>query len=418
MENILEALDPALEPILLKQTFKQGGNIVMKIGDNVIPYHHDFKFYLTTKLPNPHYAPESSVKLTLLNFTITQEGLEDQLLGITVAKERPDLEELKNNLVVSNAKMAKQLKDIESEILKLLSESTGNILDDENLINTLAQSKVTSNEIQAKADEAKKTEVMIDETRNKYRPVAFRAAILFFCVADMASVDPMYQYSMPWFVNLFMRAIDDSEKSEDIEERLKTLSDFFTCSLYENICRSLFEAHKLLFSFCVAIKILQGDGKINADEWRFFLSGSSGSKVDEPNPDESWLTAAVWGSLTSLAKLPEFDGICKTVKTQLLAWRAYFDSSETHIEPIPSGWQQKLDPLQRLCVLRCVRPDKVVPGMQEYVKHYIGTRFIEPPPFNLGQSYKDASATMPIVFVLSPGADPAEDLWKFAGEMK
>ncbi len=62
MENILESLDPALEPVLLKQTFKQGGNVVMKIGDNTIPYHNDFKFYLTTKLPNPHYAPETSVK--------------------------------------------------------------------------------------------------------------------------------------------------------------------------------------------------------------------------------------------------------------------------------------------------------------------------------------------------------------------
>jgi dynein heavy chain len=56
MENVLEGLDPALEPILLKQTFKQGGNIVMKIGDNTIPYHNDFKYYMTTKLPNPHYV--------------------------------------------------------------------------------------------------------------------------------------------------------------------------------------------------------------------------------------------------------------------------------------------------------------------------------------------------------------------------
>ena len=70
-------------------------------------------------------------QLTLLNFTITMEGLEDQLLGITVAKERPDLEESKNQLMMASAKMSAQLKDIESQILKLLSESTGNILDDE-----------------------------------------------------------------------------------------------------------------------------------------------------------------------------------------------------------------------------------------------------------------------------------------------
>ena len=79
-------------------------------------------------------------------------------------------------------------KDIESTILKLLSESEGNILDDEGLINTLAQSKVTSNEIAVKAEEAAKTEVVIDQTRNEYRPVAFRGALLFFCVADMGKV--------------------------------------------------------------------------------------------------------------------------------------------------------------------------------------------------------------------------------------
>jgi len=58
LENILEVLDPALEPLLLQQTFKQGGQEVIKIGDNIIPYHKNFKFYLTTKLRNPHYPPE------------------------------------------------------------------------------------------------------------------------------------------------------------------------------------------------------------------------------------------------------------------------------------------------------------------------------------------------------------------------
>ena len=64
---------------------------MLRLGDATVPYNDNFRFFMTTKLPNPHYAPETSVKVTLLNFTITMEGLEDQLLGITVAKERPDL---------------------------------------------------------------------------------------------------------------------------------------------------------------------------------------------------------------------------------------------------------------------------------------------------------------------------------------
>ena len=100
LENIGEELDPILEPLLLKQTFKQGGAICIKLGDNTIEYSKDFKFYITTKLRNPHYLPETSVKVTLLNFMITMEGLQDQLLGIVVARERPELEEEKSQLIL------------------------------------------------------------------------------------------------------------------------------------------------------------------------------------------------------------------------------------------------------------------------------------------------------------------------------
>jgi dynein heavy chain len=103
LENVGEKLDPALEPILLRATFKQGGATVIKIGENLIPYHEDFRFYLTTKLPNPHYSPEISATVTLLNFTLAPIGLEDQLLAIVVAAERPDLAEAKNLLTMNNA---------------------------------------------------------------------------------------------------------------------------------------------------------------------------------------------------------------------------------------------------------------------------------------------------------------------------
>jgi len=81
LENVLEELDPSLEPLLLKQIFKQGGVNCLRLGDSTVEYSENFRFYITTKLRNPHYLPEVSVKVTLLNFMITPEGLQDQLLG-------------------------------------------------------------------------------------------------------------------------------------------------------------------------------------------------------------------------------------------------------------------------------------------------------------------------------------------------
>ena len=80
LEELGEQLDPALEPILLKQTFTQGGRLLIRLGDSDIEYDRNFRFYMTTKMSNPHYLPEVCIKVTIINFTVTKTGLEDQLL--------------------------------------------------------------------------------------------------------------------------------------------------------------------------------------------------------------------------------------------------------------------------------------------------------------------------------------------------
>lgn len=81
LEEIGETLDPSLEPILLKQTFMSGGRLLIRLGDTDVDYDRNFRFYMTTKLANPHYLPEVCIKVTIINFTVTKSGLEDQLLG-------------------------------------------------------------------------------------------------------------------------------------------------------------------------------------------------------------------------------------------------------------------------------------------------------------------------------------------------
>lgn len=77
LENVLEEVDASLTPILLKQTFTKGNSVYLKLGENTLEYNKDFRFYLTSKLRNPHYLPELSTKVTIINFMITQEGLND-----------------------------------------------------------------------------------------------------------------------------------------------------------------------------------------------------------------------------------------------------------------------------------------------------------------------------------------------------
>lgn len=144
-----EYIDPAIDPILLKQAFKtEGGIRQMRLGDSNIDYDENFKFFMTTKMPNPHYLPEVCIKVTLINFTVTFMGLEEQLLGDVVIHEKPEIEKKRDEIVVTMDSDQRTLKNIEITILKLLSESTEEqILDEDNLIIVLENSKKTSREI-------------------------------------------------------------------------------------------------------------------------------------------------------------------------------------------------------------------------------------------------------------------------------
>ncbi|KAJ3214893.1 Dynein heavy chain 1, axonemal [Dinochytrium kinnereticum] len=419
LENVEEKLDPALEPILLRQTYKQGGNTVIKVGDSILPYHEDFKFYITTKLPNPHYSPETSATVTLLNFTLAPSGLEDQLLALVVANERPDLEEAKSQLTINNAQMKKELKDIEDKILYLLSSVQGSPVDDERLIETLAASKETSEEIQSKVVIAEQTEKDIDFIRNKYTPVAIRTRILFFCITELANIDPMYQYSLGWFMNLFISAISHSEKSDDIDQRIRNINDYFTFSLFSNVCRSLFEKHKLLFSFLLAIRILMNDDKIDLDEWKFLLTGATSSAEKKlQNPASDWLSQRSWAEVLALSTLPNFSNFELDFVDFIDSYRVVFDSQNPHREKLPGRWNDGLNSFQKILVLRCLRADRVTSSIQDFVADQLGDRFVEPQTSDLAVVYKESSAVVPLIFVLSPGADPASSLYKFAEEMR
>ena len=424
LENVGEELDPSLEPLLLKQLFKSGGVMCIKLGDSIIEFSDQFRFYITTSLRNPHYLPETAVKVTLLNFMITPDGLSDQLLGVVVAEERPDLESQRQELVVTSADNKKRLKEIEDRILHTMSSSEGNILDDANAIEVLSEAKIVADEISEKQKIADETQAEIDEAREGYKPCGAYNAVLFFTIRDLANIDPMYQYSLSWFIGLFVRSIHASEKqTEDLASRLDVINDHFTYSLYQNVCRSLFEKDKLLFSFLLDCRIMGSENALPPEEFSFFLTGGVGvaEKDVAPPAGEEWISQKMWRETCRLASAcAAFASLPEDVASDVAPWRAVYDSSQPHRERLPGkyGEENGLSAFQLLLLMRCLRPDKVTPAVNDFVEKTMGRRFVEPPPFDLPGSYAESSCATPLLFVLSPGSDPTSALLKFAEDME
>jgi dynein heavy chain, axonemal len=356
------------------------------------------------------------VKVNLLNFMATAEGLQDQMLGRVVAMEQKELELQRQQLIVEDAENQRQLKEIEDKILYLLKTAEGNILDDEVLIDTLADSKKTSNVIQEKVKIAEQTQTRIAKVRQGYVPVAFQASQLFFCIADLASVDPMYQYSLDWYISLYEMSIEQADKAKHLEDRLRNLNDCFTYILYRNVCRSLFEKDKLLFSFLLTTKIMLGHKTLDSHEMRFFLQGSTSMEMSEPNTCKEWLSDVSWRDILALSELHAFSDFKESFLLYSNKWSTIISASNP-MEIINQLMGEHFDSFRKLCILRCLRPDVVVPAVQQFIAEKMGTRFIEPPPFDMKECFADSKCTTPLIFVLTPGAAPMTELLKLAEEM-
>jgi dynein heavy chain len=419
IQDVLEEIDPSLEPILGRNVTKRGNREVIKLGDQEIQLDKGFKLYMTTKMYNPHYQPEISTKTTIVNFNVTKEGLEDQLLGIVVTTERRELEEQKNDIVVKVATAKKRMEELEDEILKLLTTTTGTqLLDDETVINTLNQSKQISEEIKTQLVISQETEKKIDIARNQYRNAASRASVLYFVLCDLSVIDPMYQFALKTYLEVFEQSINNSkrpQKSDQIKQRVDMLNEYHTLEVYRTTCQGLFEKHKLLFAFQICIKIMEDSGSLNMDEYNFLLKGGIVIGPRAPNPLSKWLPDKAWDNITELDKLPNFHGIANSFEEESDEWKAWYKNQCPELEQLPSEWQSKVNDWSKMLIVRCVREDRILFMIKTFITDRMNSdKFIKPPVNEISQILTGSLATTPLIFILSPGVDPQKQLERFA----
>ncbi len=423
VEDVEESLDPSLDPLLEKQVFQNSGGIkFVRLDNKDVEYDPNFKLFMTTKLPNPHYMPEVCIKVTVINFTVTFEGLEDQLLGDVVKQERPEVEEKRDEIIRQLAGDKKALKDAEDNILKLLANSTlEQILDEEACVDTLRNAKFTSAEITKRMDESARLETQINKARDSYMAVAARGSTLYFVIADLMNIDSMYQYSLDYIKQLFNRAIEKSPKSANQQERMAILINNITRTLFANVSRGLFEAHKTIFSFLICTSIRRKEALISEQEWDYLIRGVGVFKGDAlANPIPKYISASSWTlALTLDRDLPNtFGGFVKDLSEHKSDWEDYASQPAVHLAHLPGKWPAKLSAFERLLVLKVFRPEMMLLASVEYVKAELGAYYVENGAGSIEDVYQDSTWNTPIIFVLSQGADPTLMLLKFAEDHK
>lgn len=415
IENCHSSLDPAWEPILLKQISKSGGSYQIMIGDKFIPYNDNFRLFLCCNESKPNFMPETCAKVTIINFSITPNGLEEQMLATIVILENRQLEDQKNEIIRKNALDRQTLVGLEDNILKTLSEcDNSSFLENSNLIEQLAESKRTASAISQRVVDSRIFEKKIDIARETYRPLAQRVSLLFFTVLNLTNIDRMYEFSLQWFDKLFKNSVEITEASNEIEIRLKNLTNTFTYMLYKNVCRSLFEDHKLLFSFVLASTVLKDKGILYKTDIDFLIGDTLKEENIENNPtnyinDNEW--PSFYRLLVALSMKEEFQSIKKNLFDMPDIFKDFYLNSDPHENLLPESIKNiiKKDPVNRLMFFKVFRPDKFLPAVQTFIAETMGKKFVEVPTVSFEDVYDDSNCFTPIILLLSQGSDPKAD---------
>ena len=223
------------------------------------------------------------------------------MLSVVVRTERPDIEEQKETLVIETSENKSLLKQLEDNLLREISTNKGNMLDNIELIETLENTKSSAHEVMRKLQLSMFTAADINKLRDGYRPAAKRGAVLFFVLADMATVNSMYQYSLISYLEVFIHSLKKALPDPILTKRLRNFINMLTKNVYDYGCTGIFEKHKILFSLQICTRIKQNMGEIIQSELEFFIKGNvTLEKTKKKNPVK-WLAANGWEDVLKLA---------------------------------------------------------------------------------------------------------------------
>ncbi len=421
IENVDEELDPMLDPVLEKNFVMSGRTKQLIIQDKAVDYDDNFKLFITTKLANPHFSPELSAKTTVIDFTVTMGGLEQQLLGYVIQKEKAELEEEREKLLQDVNDNQKLIRDYEDDLLKELSDAQGNLLQNEPLIETLAKTKKAAVEVKEKLNVAIETEKRINAAREDYRPVAIRGSVLYFLVVEMSLVNPMYQTSLKQFLHLFDKAIGSAPQAALAKQRIENIIETCTYSIYRYISRGLFKRHKFLFVLLLACKILLRNEKLTYESFSLLLKGGSMLDIKSVRPNVcSWLPDTAWLNVIALSSLRVFESLPDLIQKNEKAWQALYDSEkpeDAKLVKIPD-LNEKINRFERLLLVRTLREDRTVLAAIEFIKETLGEQYVDSVTVELEDTWKESSNMQPLICLLSPGSDPTSMIENLAKAQK
>ena len=339
----VEHLDPILNPVLNKEIRRTGGRVLIRLGSQDIDFSPSFTMFLSTRDPSVEFSPDICSRVTFVNFTMTRSSLQSQSLDQVLKVERPDTERKRTDLMKMQGEFRLRLRTLEKLLLQALNESTGNILDDDKVIDTLETLKREAAEITRKVEETDLVMKEVEQVTAEYLPLAQACSAMFFILEQLNLVNHFYQFSLRFFLDIFdyvlhhnpnLKSVSDHGQRRDI-----LLKDLFL-TVYKRTSRALLHRDHLMLAVLLAQVKLRGVEEIG-EELEFLLEGGDGAATAPGGAAEqqnSILSIEQMQRLERFAQHPLFKPVLNDVLQNEATWVPFLESA-TPETAVPYPWE-------------------------------------------------------------------------------
>ncbi|KAI8459260.1 dynein heavy chain, N-terminal region 1-domain-containing protein [Phakopsora pachyrhizi] len=369
----VEHLDPILNAVLNKELRRAGGRVLIRLGNQDIDFSPAFTMFLSTRDPSVEFSPDICSRVTFVNFTMTRASLQSQSLSQVLRVERPDTDKKRTDLMKLQGEFKLRLRHLEKSLLQALSESTGNILDDDKVIDTLEVLKKEAAEVKTKVEETDIVMKEVDEVTAEYLPLAQASSSVFFVLEQLHVLNHFYQFSLRFFLDIFEFVLlhnPNLSKVDDPTKRLEILLNDLFIITFKRTSRALLHRDHLMLAMLLAQVKLRGlENDIDEEEYTFLLEGGGERSSKYPSVNSDILSQDQIIRLQSFQKLSCFKEVVSNLESESEAWEAFLKSTRPE-NAIPKVWSTESSATvstRQLLLLKCFRPERMLSGVGLYV---------------------------------------------------
>ncbi|KAF8528024.1 dynein heavy chain protein 1 [Hysterangium stoloniferum] len=377
----VEHLDPILNAVLNKEIRRTGGRVLIRLGSQDIDFSPSFTMFLATRDPSVEFSPDICSRVTFVNFTMTRSSLQSQSLDQVLKVERPETDRKRTDLMKVQGEFRLRLRTLEKLLLQALNESSGNILDDDKVIDTLETLKREAAEITRKVEETDVVMKEVEEVTAEYIPLAQACSSVFFIMEQLNLVNHFYQFSLRFFLDIFDYVLHQNPNLRNVREpaqrREILLNDLFLV-VYQRTSRALLHQDHVMLAVLLAQTKIRGSDEIS-EEIEFLLESGDGALAGTSSTgneeESSILSPEQRQRLQAYSRNPIFQPVQTHITEYETQWKSFIESESPELS-VPWPWEPTsgvIRAIRSLILVKCFRPDRLLQATAVFVKVVFAT---------------------------------------------